>query len=409
MRSLFRRAGACAPALLALGAPARSDREADAASWHIFSSPRAPRGAPWRPQPPLPAPEAPRAGAPPASVPDMIAAVLPSVIKIQGLLGERRVGGGSGFVVSAEGVCITNDHVVAGLKNMGCSELIAQFDDGRVFSLLPLTSDKEADIAVARLVAPPDAPPFTFLRFGRSGALRRGETVAVMGAPLGGSIVPAVGVLGGARFVADDESMNAVMHSRGDWELLQVDAAMSSGSSGGPIVDARGAVVGVSVLVQTTPFGVGSLSYGVASDQVAPIVQQLLQSGEVTRAAVGLNIVVVDAFVAARTLAATGVALLPPGAPAGLLVTHAAAGRPGAAAGLRDGDVIVALNGEPAVRKGDFFRALGPVYDAARTLEAIVWRPLGPGRGGETATIRIAPAPRDEGTRVMLGGASRRA
>jgi S1-C subfamily serine protease len=359
----------------------------------------------WTPLPTLPL--APPRASPPKPLPDMIADVFPSLVRVQGAIGERRVGGGSGFVVSEDGLVVTNDHVISSLAAAGATEVLAIFDDGRVFALEPLASDAEADVAVARLIAPAGTR-FAALRFGASGALRRGDAVTVLGAPLGGSLVPAHGVLGGSRHVADDELMHTVLRSRGDWHLLQVDAAMSSGSSGGPIVDAAGDVVGVSVLVQTSGgAGVGALAYGVAADQVRPIINALLARGAVRRPAVGLSVVVVDAHTAAREAAASGVALLPPGAATGLLVTAAAPGRPGAAAGLQPGDVIVALDGAPMRRNGDFFAALGPVFEPGRTLAASIWRPRGPGRGGDALEMALAPAPRDEAAHEAAYGLRR--
>ena len=288
--------------------------------------------------------------APPPPLPDMIEDVFPSLCRVQGAVGERELGGGSAFVISEDGTIVTNAHVFAAMAQMGAREVRAQFDDGRSFRVEPRAADNEADIAIGRLVAPPGTR-FKPLRIGRSGALRRGDTVVVLGSPLGGSLVPAVGVLGGARYVADDEAMSNVLNSRADWSLLQVDANMSSGSSGGPIVNAHGEVVAVSVMVQLAgAAGVGNLSYGVAADQAWPIVQALLRDGKVTRAAIGMTIVLVDSLQAEREKAETGVALLPgatgggaagDGAnyPTGLLVTQTVAGLPAEAAGLREGDV----------------------------------------------------------------------
>jgi S1-C subfamily serine protease len=181
-----------------------------------------------------------------ASLADMIEAVWPSLCKIQGAVGDRELGGGSGFVVSEDGIVVSNAHVFSAMPQMGAREIRATFDDGRSFRVEQLAADAEADIAIGRLVAPPGTR-FQPLRVGRSSALRRGDPVVVLGAPLGGSLVPAVGVLGGSRYVADDETMTRVLNSRADWSLLQVDANMSSGSSGGPIVNSDGEVVAVSV------------------------------------------------------------------------------------------------------------------------------------------------------------------
>jgi S1-C subfamily serine protease len=123
---------------------------------------------------------------------------------------------------------------------------------------------------LAGRIVTPRGTRFRALPIGSSTALRRGDSVAVLGAPFGGSIVPSVGVLGGIRYVADDEIMNSIFQSRSDWSLLQVDANMTSGNSGGPVVNAAGEVVGVSVMVQAAPLAsgaVGQLCYAVAIDQ----------------------------------------------------------------------------------------------------------------------------------------------
>jgi S1-C subfamily serine protease len=162
--------------------------------------------APWLPlPPPLAAPPPPR-DAPQPPLQAVIQRAFPSLVKISGSIAGRRVGGGSGFLVSDAGVLVTNDHVLSALLSAGCSEVLATFDDGRVYGVEALASDKEADIAIARLLAPP-GQRFPALAFAPSEALRRGDAVVVLGAPLGGSLVPAVGVVSGNKHVADDELM----------------------------------------------------------------------------------------------------------------------------------------------------------------------------------------------------------
>lgn len=153
-----------------------------------------------------------------ATLADMVEATLPSVAKVVGSVGGRSLGGGSGFVISENGLLVTNDHVCAALSGAGGGvyplELTAVFDDGRAYRLEYVASDPESDIAVCRIVGAPDGTRFRPIAVGRSSSLRRGDTVAVLGAPFGGSVVPTVGVLSGQRFVADDEAMLAVLHSR---------------------------------------------------------------------------------------------------------------------------------------------------------------------------------------------------
>lgn len=350
---------------------------------------------------------------------------MPSVCKLQGAVGEHRLGGGSAFVITADGLIVTNDHVFTAIRGAGAQEIHAIFDDGRAFRVEHIASDAEADIAVGRLLAPAGTR-FAPLRLGASGALRRGDLVCVLGAPLGGSLVPTTGTLSGVRYVADDEVMNQVLNSRADWCLLQVDAAMASGSSGGPIVNADGDVVGVSVMVQAAAGGggVGFVNFGVAIDQAEPIIRALVARGAVRRAAIGMTIVAVDALAAEREAAASGVALLPRGGghATGLLVTFVAPGKPAAAAGLREGDVLLEVNGRPLTRKGDYFAALGPVYAPGHALECKVFRPAAPpappavagtrpapGLGGDVLTVTIVPTVREEVVPVTVRGWLRRA
>ena len=172
-------------------------------------------------------------------------------------------------------------------------------------------------------------------------------------------------------------------------------------------MNAMGEVVGVSVLVQTTGGGgVGSLNYGVASDQVLPIINQLLEFGRVTRGVVGLDIIFLDSLTAEKERETTGVSLLPP-APrssssssqppyvCGLLVSRVAPGKPGESGEFREGDVILEINGVRQVRKGSFFQALGPVYAKGKILDCLVWRPRGPKSGGALLKLKLAPIPRN--------------
>ena len=179
----------------------------------------------WTTLPPLPVHmkerEKEEAACPPP-LPKVISSVFPALCKVQGSLSNgTRMGGGSGFVVSEDGVVVTNDHVLSALLQAGATEVVAIFDDGRVHALEPLASDREADISILKIIAPRGST-FPYLRFASSGSLARGDTVVVLGAPLGGSLVPAVGVLGGDKHVADDDLMIRVLRSQSDWNLLQV-------------------------------------------------------------------------------------------------------------------------------------------------------------------------------------------
>jgi len=257
----------------------------------------------------------------------------------------------------------------------------------------------------------PAGTKFAALTPGSASALRRGEPVAGMGAPLGGSLGSAVGVMSSVRYVADDDTMNAVMNSRSDWCLLQVDAAMSSGNSGGPVINQAGQAVGISVLVQTPGMGgVGAANFAVAMDQAWPIIQALARDRRVARPAVGLTIAMIDRLTADRERATGGAQLMPPAAAGayhvGLVVTSVTPGAPAAAGGFQPGDVIVGVNGKPVTRRGDLYNAIGPTFAASREVTCQVYRPapatltmggpMGATREGEMLTLVVKPGSRND-------------
>jgi putative serine protease PepD len=253
----------------------------------------------------------------------VVASVLPSVVQI-----TTAEGLGSGVVFDARGDIVTNAHVVGSAKNVhvrlpsGSKSLAA--------SVLGVFAPD--DLAVIRVQNPPATlRPATFAR---SSAVRVGEIVLAMGNPLGltGTVTDGI-VSATGRTVSEGEGSSAVLIS-----AIQTSAPINPGNSGGALVSLSGQVIGIPTLAASDPQMGGAavgIGFAIPSDTVTSIAPQLIATGKVTnsgRAALGVT---------AETVVNAG------GEPAGVGVVSVAAGGAAAQAGIRAGDVIVAVNGKP--------------------------------------------------------------
>src|SRR2546429_4306070 len=273
-----------------------------------------------------PAPSVPAAGGP-ANLQQqyerVVASVLPSVVQIttsQGL--------GSGVVFDRQGDIVTNAHVVGTAKNVH----VRLSSTSRTLAAKVLGVFAPDDLAVIRVPNPPTAMrPATF---GRSSEVRVGENVLAMGNPLGltGTVTDGI-VSATGRTVSDGEGSSAVLIS-----TIQTSAAINPGNSGGALVSLSGQVIGIPTLAASDPQMGGAavgIGFAIPSDTVTRIAPQLIATGKVTnpgRAAPAVT---------AETVAKAG------GQPAGVGVVSVMKGGPAAQAGIRAGDVIHAVNGQP--------------------------------------------------------------
>lgn len=277
----------------------------------------------------------PAIGRPAGSVADIAARVLPSVVSIDVRVGS---GGetGSGIVIDKAGYILTNNHVVEMAKD-GAVGLTVVFNDAAQtrHAARIVGTDPGSDLAVIRVEG---VAGLTVAALGDSASLRVGDGVIAIGSPLGLAGTVTEGIVSALHRpvrlgVAGTES-DAVI------DAIQTDAAVNPGNSGGPLVDAAGSVVGINTAIRTLSGDAQSsgsigLGFAIPIDDARATAQTLIDHGIVRHATLGVNV---------RT-ATDGLA-------DGAQVRSVAAGGPAAAAGIQDGDVIVAV-GDRTVRSAD--------------------------------------------------------
>lgn len=230
---------------------------------------------------------------------------------------EQR-GTGSGFIVSSDGIIMTNAHVVE-----GADEIIVRLTDKREFKGKVLGSDKQTDIAVIKI----EAKNLPVLKIGDSGELKVGEWVAAIGSPFGLDNTVTAGIVSAlSRNLPSDQYV----------PFIQTDVAVNPGNSGGPLFNMKGEVVGINSQIFSTSGGFMGLSFAIPIDLAMQIKDQLVQDGKVTRGYVGVYIQELSQELAEGFGLKT---------PEGALVTKVEKGSPAEKAGLTEGDIITALNG----------------------------------------------------------------
>jgi S1-C subfamily serine protease len=291
--------------------------------------------------------------------------ISPSVVNIEVLQPPRgqRVearGSGSGFVFTPDGFIMTNSHVVH-----RASALEVTLSDGRRFRADLVGDDPETDLAVIRI----HAPNLVAAPLGDSQAVRVGQVVIAIGNPYGFQCTVTAGVVSALGRSLRSRSGRLIDN------VIQTDAALNPGNSGGPLVTSRGEVIGVNTAVILPAQG---LCFAVAINTATFVAGRLIKDGKVRRSYIG--VAGQDMPLPRRLVRFYGLS-----AESGILVASIEPNSPAQRAGLREGDIIVGYNDHPIASIDDLHRLLTDAQVGVRSTVTII-------RRTETLRLDIVPA-----------------
>ncbi|CAM4016901.1 S1C family serine protease [Smaragdicoccus niigatensis] len=262
---------------------------------------------------------APAVKAEPGTIQAVAEKVLPSVVTIE-VAGNQVEGEGTGIVLNADGLILTNNHVAsaAGKK----AQINVVFSDGSKSAATLVGADPVSDIAVIRV----DKTGLTPITVGSSGNLVVGQQVVAVGSPLGLDGTVTTGIISSldrpVSTSGESNNQNSVI------DAIQTDAAINPGNSGGPLVDMNGALIGVNTAIATLGSSQGSqtgsigLGFSIPVDQAMRVARQLIDTGKATHAMIGVQVPMKDDAEGARVTAVTaGGAAAAAGIPKGAIIT----------------------------------------------------------------------------------------
>jgi len=263
--------------------------------------------------------------------------------------GQRQSGGealGSGFIISQDGYILTNNHVVD-----GASSVSVKLTDGREFHARVIGKDKTTDVAVVKI----DASNLPTVKIGNPDSSKVGEWVVAIGSPYGFDSTVTSGIISAkSRSFSDDSPI----------PFIQTDVPVNPGNSGGPLFNLNGEVIGINSMIYSRTGGFQGLSFAIPIDAAMHVKDQLVSTGHVTRGRIGVGVQPVSAD-KAKALGLDSAN--------GALVGSVDPNGPARAAGLRQGDVIIGVNGK---RINSTTELIGQVAQLAPGSDATisVWR-----------------------------------
>ena len=266
---------------------------------------------------------------------------------------------GSGFIIRADGLILTNDHVISGAE-----KLSVRFKDGRVLPARLLASDDKTDIAVVKV----EATALPVVQFGDSDKVRVGQLVCAIGAPFNQDYSFTCGwVSGKGRSNLLSSTSPTILYE----DYIQTDAFINPGNSGGPLFDVEGQVVGMNTLIN----GIGrGLAFAIPSNMLREISDQLITGGKIQRPWLGIRILNLSENAALREHV-TGIEK-------GVVVYTIQADAPAARSDLRAADVITEMDGAPLANTRDLQKEVLKKR-VGQTVQLTVWR------GGATLKIPV--------------------
>ena len=271
--------------------------------------------------------------------------------------GQRR-SLGSGFIISADGYILTNNHVVE-----GADEIVVRMNDRRELIATVVGADPRSDLALLKVKA--DNLPV--VKLGHSQNLKAGEWVLAIGSPFGFDYSVTAGIISAiGRSLPTENNENYV-------PFIQTDVAINPGNSGGPLFNLDGEVVGINSQIYTRSGGFMGVSFAIPVDVALDVVEQIKAQGKVSRGWLGVVIQEVN-----RDLAESfGL-----DKPSGALVARVIEGGPAAKAGLREGDIILEFNGEHVDLSADLPHFVGHAKPGSEAQMVIV-------RSGKRETLAV--------------------
>ncbi len=280
--------------------------------------------------------------------------------------GLRGQGLGSGFILNAEGLILTNHHVIA-----NATDIRVRLSDNTEYVAKVIGKDAATDVALIKLNAPPKGLASVVL--GDSDAIRQGDFVVALGSPFGLRETATMGIIS-AKHRGGVNSGNPYD------DFLQTDAAINSGNSGGPLFNLRGEVIGINTAIVSPQIGSG-IGFAVPINMAKALLPQLQAKGRVTRGYLGVSV----GDLTPDLVKAFG---LQPGLK-GALVQQVVPKQPAAKAGVEPGDVVLSVNGKPVDSSGALTRAVSLITPGDKVTLVIL-------RGGKERTLTFPVAQRPD-------------